>query len=152
MTPDKPDEHRQLFRHSLETMLNDKHLLCQLANTIDGQRIEQALFPCYSPDMGRPGNATRLMVGLHYLKGAYNESDESIIQRWVENPYGQYLCGNSSLYFCMCCGNGPAFTKQAAEDKLATTGILPGIDNLIPKSNFFRDDYIRFLFAGNFLC
>jgi IS5 family transposase len=33
------------------------------------------------------------MVGLHYLKHAYNESDESVIQRWVENPYWQYFCG-----------------------------------------------------------
>ena len=93
MTPEKPDNHPQLFRNSLDAMLNDKHPLYQLANTIDWQQIEQELSPCYSPDMGRPGNATRLMVGLHYLKHAYNESDESIIERWVENPYWQYFCG-----------------------------------------------------------
>jgi IS5 family transposase len=43
--------------------------------------------------MGRPGNAIRLMVGLHYLKHAFNESDESVVARWVENPYWQYFCG-----------------------------------------------------------
>ena len=48
---------------------------------------------CYSEDMGRPGNAIRLMVGLHYLKHAFDESDESVIARWVENPYWQYFCG-----------------------------------------------------------
>jgi IS5 family transposase len=33
------------------------------------------------------------MVGLHYLKHAFDESDESVIDRWVENPYWQYFCG-----------------------------------------------------------
>ena len=93
MTPEKPDNQPQLFRSSLEAMLNDKHPLYKLANSIDWQRLEKELSQCYSSDMGRPGNATRLMAGLHYLKHAYNESDESIIERWVENPYWQYFCG-----------------------------------------------------------
>jgi IS5 family transposase len=33
------------------------------------------------------------MVGLHYLKHAFDESDESVVYRWVENPYWQYFCG-----------------------------------------------------------
>jgi IS5 family transposase len=93
MIPQKPKNQPQLFRSSLEAMINDKHPLYKLANSIDWQRLEKDLSECYSPDMGRPGNATRLMVGLHYLKHAYNESDESIIERWVENPYWQYFCG-----------------------------------------------------------
>lgn len=93
MRPQKTNNQAQLFRSSLESMLNDNHPLYKLANSIDWQRIETELSPCYSSDMGRPGNATRLMVGLHYLKHAYNESDESIIERWVENPYWQYFCG-----------------------------------------------------------
>ena len=36
---------------------------------------------------------TRLMVGLLYLKHAFNESDESVVARWVENPYWQFFCG-----------------------------------------------------------
>ena len=93
MTPQKPNNQPHLFRSSLEAMLNDKHPLYKLANSIDWQSIDKELSSCYCPDMGRPGNATRLMVGLHYLKHAYNESDESIIARWVENPYWQYFCG-----------------------------------------------------------
>ncbi len=27
------------------------------------------------------------------LKYAFNESDESAIERWIENPYWQYFCG-----------------------------------------------------------
>ena len=37
------------------------------------------------------------MVGLHYLKHAFNESDESVLDRWVENPYWQYFCGFTSM-------------------------------------------------------
>ena len=33
------------------------------------------------------------MVGLHYLKYAFDQSDESVVERWVENPYWQYFCG-----------------------------------------------------------
>jgi IS5 family transposase len=93
MKPQKVDNHPQLFNSSLAAILNDKHPLYKLANAIDWQRIEKELSVCYAPDMGRPGNATRLMVGLHYLKHTYNESDESLLQRWVENPYWQYFCG-----------------------------------------------------------
>ena len=74
-------------------MLNGDHELCQLANAINWDRFDTAFADCYSDDMGRPGNAIRLMVGLHYLKHAFNESDESVVARWVENPYWQYFCG-----------------------------------------------------------
>jgi len=47
--------------------------------------------------MGAPAKATRLMVGLQYLKYTFNESDESVVGRWVENPYGQYFCGYTHL-------------------------------------------------------
>ena len=93
MTPQRPDNHDKLFEPPLEPILNDKHPLYTLASSIDWQVIEKELAGCYSADMGRPGNATRLMVGLHYLKHTYNESDESVIDRWVENPYWQYFCG-----------------------------------------------------------
>ena len=43
--------------------------------------------------MARPGNATRLMVGLHYLKHTFDELDKNVVVRWIENPYRQYFCG-----------------------------------------------------------
>lgn len=33
------------------------------------------------------------MVGLHYLKHVYEQTDESMVERFVENPYWQYFCG-----------------------------------------------------------
>ena len=37
------------------------------------------------------------MVGLLYLKHAFDESDESVVARWVENPYWQFLCDLSYM-------------------------------------------------------
>lgn len=37
------------------------------------------------------------MVGLHYLKHTFNESDESVVARWVENPYWQAFCGYTHM-------------------------------------------------------
>ena len=33
--------------------------------------------------MGRPGKPIRLLVGLHYLKNAYDESDESCVEGFL---------------------------------------------------------------------
>jgi IS5 family transposase len=35
------------------------------------------------------------MVGLLYLKHAYNESDETVCARWSENVYWQFFCGET---------------------------------------------------------
>ncbi len=82
-----------LFQAHFKQILNPDHQLCLLADAIDWSNFDAQFIDCYSDDMGRPGNATRLMVGLHYLKHAFDESDESVIERWVENPYWQYFCG-----------------------------------------------------------
>src|SRR5208283_5279928 len=42
---------------------------------------------------GHPPLPTRLMAGLAILKHMHNLSDEALCERWVENPYYQYLCG-----------------------------------------------------------
>ena len=66
---------------------------------LTGSGFDSQFIDCYSDDMGRPGNAIRLMVGLHYLKHAFDESDESVIDRWVENPYWQYFCGYQYMQY-----------------------------------------------------
>jgi IS5 family transposase len=87
----------ELFNARFEQLLNHEHPLFILANQIDWQRFDLAFKDCYSPDMGAPAKAIRLMVGLHYLKHAFNESDESLLDRWVENPYWQYFCGFDTM-------------------------------------------------------
>ena len=56
-----------------------------LARRIDWQRFDSVFAECYCLDTGAPGKDIRLLVGLHYLKHTFNESDESLLERWVEN-------------------------------------------------------------------
>ena len=48
-------------------------------------------------ETGRPGLSVRLVVGWHYLKDAFDLSDEELRSRWWENPYGQDFCGRRSF-------------------------------------------------------
>ena len=43
--------------------------------------------------LAAPPLPTRLMAGLAILKHMHNLSDESLCDRWLENPYYQYFCG-----------------------------------------------------------
>lgn len=94
MKPKKPESTPQedIFRMKLEQLLNQRHELYRLARQVDWSSFEERFGALYA-EAGRPGVPVRLMVGLHYLKHAFNESDESVVARWVENPYWQYFCG-----------------------------------------------------------
>jgi IS5 family transposase len=85
--------HGDLFRASLEQILDRNHPLYVLANKIDWKRFDQSFGALFAQKHGRPALPTRLVVGLHYLKHAYNESDESVVAKFLENPYWQYFCG-----------------------------------------------------------
>lgn len=91
-----PSDHDDLFRARLDQILDPTHPLVRLADRIDWDQIDERVEVCYA-DEGRPGLSPRLMVGLHYLKHAFDESDESVCDRWVENPYWQYFCGEEYL-------------------------------------------------------
>jgi IS5 family transposase len=82
-----------LFQSRLDQILNMEHALVKLAHSIDWSVFDDEFGPLYSEDLGRPGKPIRLMVGLHYLKHAFDESDESVVDRFLENPYWQYFCG-----------------------------------------------------------
>ncbi len=93
MKPKKQFEHPDLFRSRLDQILNTKHPLVVLAEQMDWSSLEQQYVGLYDPAWGRPAKSIRLMVGLHYLKHAFNQSDESVVARFLENPYWQYFCG-----------------------------------------------------------
>ena len=93
MQPKKIQEHPDLFRMRLDSFINMKHELVILADKIDWSAFEKKFGAYYVDKKGRPGAPIRLMVGLHYLKHAFDESDESIVFRFIENPYWQYFCG-----------------------------------------------------------
>jgi IS5 family transposase len=87
----------QLFQAHFDQTLNPAHELIQLARKIDWPRFDAAFAGSYSQEMGAPAKAIRLMVGMQYLKYTFNESDESVVARWVENPYWQYFCGYTHM-------------------------------------------------------
>jgi IS5 family transposase len=93
----QPRDDFELFQAHFDQILNSDHALIQLAGKIDWSRFDVVLADSYSEDMGAPAKAIRLMVGLHYLKYTFNQSDESLVEQWVENPYWQYFCGYTHM-------------------------------------------------------
>lgn len=77
----------------LKDFLNAAHPLARLASVVNWAQFDRQFGKFYAEDLGRPALATRLLVGLHYLKYLYNVSDEVVVASWVENPYWQYFCG-----------------------------------------------------------
>lgn len=77
----------------LESFLDKSHELYRLANILNWDYLIESIGPYYVENNGRPGVATRVIAGLHYLKYLENESDESVVEKFCENPYWQYFCG-----------------------------------------------------------
>jgi transposase, IS5 family len=82
-----------LLRSRLDAIIDMGHPLVKLARTIDWSFLEQQFGAVYEDKPGRPPLPTRLMVGLAILKHTYDLSDEVLCERWVENPYYQFFCG-----------------------------------------------------------
>ena len=94
----RPKERRDsgqsdLLRSRLDAIIDMDHALVKLARTIDWAFLEQQFGAVYEDKPGRPPLATRLMAGLAILKHTYDLSDEVLCERWVENPYYQFFCG-----------------------------------------------------------
>lgn len=97
MKPQKPYNSADLLRSQLSQMLNISPALIRLSERMNWDKLEAEIDVTYSDDAGQPPLPTRLLVGLHYLKYTFNESDESVVERWVENPYWQYFRGYEYL-------------------------------------------------------
>ena len=111
------------FRARLDQMIDLRHPLAVLSTRMPWADIESSLAPVFAhrdrkgqgvegadlfgPTMalagagvsnaGRPRLPMRLMVALLYLKHAYNESDESLVERWAQDVYFQFFSGQ--VYF-----------------------------------------------------
>src|ERR1700761_4577736 len=107
------------FRSRLDTMIDLRHPLAVLATRMPWAAIEATLKPMFErraregnvlegADLfgttavlagsgpsaaGRPRLPIRLMAGLLYLKHAYGESDQSVCERWAQDVYFQFFCG-----------------------------------------------------------
>jgi IS5 family transposase len=94
----RPKERRDtgqtdLLRSRLDVIIDMGHALVKLARTIDWSFLEQKFGAVYEDKPGRPPLPTRLMAGLAILKHTFDLSDEVLCERWVENPYYQFFCG-----------------------------------------------------------
>ncbi len=76
-------------------MLNPKHPLLKLADVIDWPTIEQSFGAHFASTRGRPALPPRLVAGLLYLQHTYDCSDEAVVNTWIENPYFQYVTGET---------------------------------------------------------
>ncbi len=84
---------RDFFKQRTDEVAHKNHPLVILSNAFDWDMFNKCFGEKFHPDNGRPGLSTRLMVGLHYIKYAYNLSDEALLERFVENPQWQFFCG-----------------------------------------------------------
>jgi len=83
---------RDLFRPLLREMIDQKHELALLADSMDWNYFEKEFSPLYS-NTGQPGVPIRLMVGCLLLKQMENLGDETLAKQWIRDPYMQYFCG-----------------------------------------------------------
>ena len=158
------------FRNRLDQMIDLRHPLAVLANRMPWQEIEASLaqrwarqvkagkkiedLDLFGPvtavtrggtsNAGRPRLPTRLMVALLYLKHAFNESDEDVIQRWGETPTWQYFSGNEYFEHQWPCDPTQlgrfrkALGEEGVEELLARTMEVAVTLKLIAKKELAR--------------
>ena len=107
------------FRSRLDQMIDLRHPLAVLASRMPWQELEAQIAHLFAKQVragknisdvdlfggvsrvvgagvspaGRPRLPLRLMISLLYLKHAFNESDEGVVERWAETPTWQYFSG-----------------------------------------------------------
>ena len=94
----RPRERREtneqdLFRSRLDQIIDLNHALVKLSRAIDWHFLEGRFGSVYTDGAGSPPLPTRLMAGLAILKHMHDLSDEGLCDRWIENPYFQFFCG-----------------------------------------------------------
>lgn len=108
------------FRSRIDQMIDLRHPLAVLASRMPWQELEarvshllvrKARTGVAMPDLdlfgeqpvqvrkrsnaGRPRVSLRIMISLLYLKHAFNESDEAVVERWAETPRWQFFSGSA---------------------------------------------------------
>ena len=86
----------EMFKTVLMSFIHPEHELCLLAKEIDWDTLEKEFAPLYGK-VGRPSIPIRTIAGLLLLKQMYNLGDETVVARYLENPYWQHFCGE--VYF-----------------------------------------------------
>ena len=121
----------------LDEIIDHAHSLAKLNAAIDWRLLEGRLAP--APGAGGEGrpSQSRLLVGLAILRQLYDLTDEALYDRWLENPYFQRLCGETSFQHTLPFERATltASLRRISPDKLRTlmraglaeaTGLEPG--------------------------
>ena len=88
----------EMFKTVLTSFIHPQHELCLLARKINWKSLEDDFAPLYGT-VGRPSIPIRTIVGLLLLKQMYNLGDETVVQRWLENPYWSRVLGTAKIIF-----------------------------------------------------
>ena len=106
------------FRARIDQMIDLRHSLAVLSSRMPWQQIEASVAHLLmrkartdqampeldlfgeapgvvgrASNAGRPRVPLRIMIALLYLKHAFNESDEGVVERWAETPTWQFFSG-----------------------------------------------------------
>ena len=158
------------FRARLDTMIDLRHPLAVLATRMPWDSIEASLAPVlmhkdragrvvegadlFGPTVavagsgvsnaGRPRLPIRLMIALLYLKHAYNESDEAVVERWAQDVYFQFFSGQQYFEPRLPCdpsqiGRFRRVLGEAGVEQLLKTTIEAAVSmGAVKKSEFER--------------
>jgi len=140
------------FRLRLDHMIDLRHALAVLASRMPWQQIEASVAHLFSGQVragkrlpsidlfgeqvqmagvrsnaGRPRVPLRIMIALLYLKHAFNESDEAVVERFAETPVWQYFGGRAYFDQSLPCDSTTLVKfrgllgEQGVEELLAQT-------------------------------
>ncbi|WP_321394960.1 IS5 family transposase [uncultured Desulfuromusa sp.] len=100
MRPKKPKKQPQdqLFQVRLDVVCDPSNPLVKLADRINWDGLDEHFSSLYA-SAGRPATATRMLIGLTLLQSLYGLSEDDVVNRWSENPYWQYLCGETFFQY-----------------------------------------------------
>jgi len=126
----------EIFKTVLTSFIHPDHKLCLLAKAIDWGSLEKEFAHLYG-STGRPSIPIRTIVGLLILKQMYNLGDETVVERYLENPYWQHFCGE--VHFQYKLPFDPSdfvhFRKRIGEE---------GMKKIFKQSiDLFGEDFIR---------
>jgi IS5 family transposase len=98
MSKPRDDRQNDLFRPPLERVIDLRHPLARLAQAIDWTALTARVAAACRPGPGgHPPLPPRLVAGLLILKPMYRLSDAALCERWLENPYFQFFCGETAF-------------------------------------------------------
>jgi IS5 family transposase len=121
LTDSKIQAQQDLFKRPLSDLINPKHELLALSESLDWKAIELHFAKLYARNFGAPAKPLRLMCGLILLKHLEQLSDEELIRQWVSNPYYQAFCGEKYFHWNPPCASSELthFRKRIGGDGAA---------------------------------